>query len=390
MNPVNGLRRLALAAVLVLPALAVAEAKPFMVIGNDEKVTWDDDGKVVLQPPGKDTISIIDLADPVHPKVASTLPLENSIIGPPTNIAITPDWKLALVANSVDNVNDNGTWKQVPADQLYVIDLTSSPAKLLNTLTVGKQPSGLDINAAGDMAMIANRDGKSVTVLSIKGTEVKVTDTIAFPDPVAHVAFTPDGKHALAARAIANVVSMIDIGPDGKASYNKLDFPTGQTPYNIAVTPSGQLALTVDQGGGGCDGNADMTTVIDLKAEHPHIVDRVMVGDCPEGMAISPKGDLAVFVLIGGSNSNKKAWYAHRNGVLSLFAIHGDKLTKLKDVPTGALPEAIAFSPDGGMLYVGNFFDKDISVYKVKGTSVTDTGWRLKLDGHPAAGRAGP
>ena len=103
-----------------------------------------------------------------------------------------------------------------------------------------------------------------------------------------------------------------------------------------------------------------------------------------------PEGDLAVFVLIGGSNSSKKAWYYHKNGVLSLFAIHGDKLVKLKDVPAGGLPEAIAFSPDGGTLYVGNFFDKDISIYKVKGTEVTDTGRRLKLDGHPAAGRAGP
>jgi DNA-binding beta-propeller fold protein YncE len=382
-------RHAALVAMLLLPAITAAQAKPFMIIGNDEKVTWDDAGQVVLSPPGKDTISIVDLADPDHPKITSNLTLENSIIGPPTNLAITPSG-VALVANSVDNVTENGALKQVSADQLYVIDLNASPAKLVSTLTVGKQPSGLDINKAGDMAAIANRDGKSVTLLSIKGTEVKITDTIAFPDSVAHVAFTPDGKHALAVRNIANLVSVIDIGADGKASYNKLDLPTGVTPYNLVVTPNGRLAITVDQGGGGCDGNVDAATVIDLKAEPPHVIDRVMVGDCPEGLAMSPKGDVAVAVLIGGSNSAKDKWFYHRNGMLAVLAIHGDKVTKIKEVPVGSLPEAVAFSPDGGTLYVGNFFDGDISILKVKGTEITDTGRKLKMPGHPAAGRVGP
>jgi DNA-binding beta-propeller fold protein YncE len=389
MNSVKGLG-LAFVAALALPVCA--QAKPFMVVGNDAKVTWDDAGQVVLSAPGKDTVSIIDLADPDHPKIVTSLPLENSVIGPPTNIAITPSGALALVANSVDNVTDNGALKQVPIDQLHIIDLTANPPKLLTTLQVGKQPSGLDINAAGDMAMIANRADKSVTVLSIKGTEVKVTDTIAFPDSVAHVAFTPDGRHALAVRNVANLVSVIDIGADGKAAYNKLDLPTGTTPYNLVVTPNGKLALSLDQGnnGGGCDGNVDGVSVMDLKAAPPHVIDRVVVGDCPEGMAISPKGDLAIAVLIGGTNSAKNAWFRHKTGSLALLAIHGDKVTKIKEVPAGNLPEAIAFSPDGGTLYVGNYFDDDIAIYKVKGTEVTDTGRRLKLPGHPAAGRAGP
>ena len=390
MIPATGLVRLALVAALALSARTAAEAKPFMIVGNDEKVTWDDAGQVVLSPPGKDTVSIVDLADPDHPRIATTLPLENSVIGPPTNMAITPSGALALVANSVDNVTDNGALKQVSADQLYVIDLTQNPAKLVSTLTVGKQPSGLDISPAGDLALIANRDGKSVTVLSIKGTEVKITDTIGFPDSVAHVAFTPDGRHALAVRNLANLVSVIDIGADGKASYNKLDLPTGITPYNLVVTPNGRLALTIDQGGAGCDGNVDAATVIDLKAEPPHVVDRVMVGDCPEGMAMSPKGDVAIAVLIGGSNSAKSKWFYHKNGMLAVLAIHGDKVTKIKEIPVGGLPEAIAFSPDGGTLYVGNFFDGDFTILKVKGTEITDTGRKLKMPGHPAAARAGP
>jgi hypothetical protein len=54
------------------------------------------DGKPVLSPSGKDTVSIIDIANPANPRIVANLPLENSIIGPPTNLAITPDNKLAL------------------------------------------------------------------------------------------------------------------------------------------------------------------------------------------------------------------------------------------------------------------------------------------------------
>jgi DNA-binding beta-propeller fold protein YncE len=387
----NTLKILTLVAALALPAFTAAEAKPFMIVGNDEKVSWDDAGKMMLGAPGKDTISIVDLADPDHPKIVANLPLENSIVGPPTNLAITPSGALALVANSLHNVpDDKGGFKAVPADQLYVIDLTATPPKLVSTVTVGQQPSGLDINAAGDMAMIGNRAGTSVTILSIKGTEVKVTDTIAFPDEVSHVAFTPDSRHALAARNMANVVSVIDVGADGKASYNKLDLPTGVFPYNIVTTPNGQLALTVDQGRGGCDGNVDQTSVIALKAQPIHVVDRVMVGDCPEGMAMSPKGDVAVALLLGGGNSPKSAWFRQDHGAVAVLAIHGDKVTKIKEVPVGGLPEGVAFSPDGGTLYVGNFLDSDISILKVKGTTITDTGRKLKLPGHPVSMRTGP
>ena len=45
------------------------------------------------------------------------------------------------------------------------------------------------------------------------------------------------------------------------------------------------------------------------------------------------------------------------------------------------------FTPDGRYLYVGNYLDKDISILKVDGTNVTDTGKRFKLPGHPASGR---
>ena len=80
-----------------------------------------------MHPAGKDTVSIIDIADPAKPKIVVNLPLMNTITGPPVNLAITPDQHLALVANSLDWVKDGDGWKGVPDNKIYVIDLTASP-----------------------------------------------------------------------------------------------------------------------------------------------------------------------------------------------------------------------------------------------------------------------
>src|ERR1700689_1039661 len=174
----------------------LAHAKPFMIVGIDEKVTWDDEGKTLLSAPGKDSVLIVDLANPENPKIVATLPLENSVVGPPVNVDIDPTGSVALVADSVDVVKDGDALKQVPDNKIFVIDMKASPPKLAATVTGGKQPSGLSISPSGKMALVANRADNSIRVLPMDGTDVKVTDTITSPDSVAHVMFTPDGRHA--------------------------------------------------------------------------------------------------------------------------------------------------------------------------------------------------
>ena len=377
------------AAILLCSAsLTLVHAKPFMIVGLDEKVLWDDDGKTVLSPPGKDSILLVDLADPENPKIAATLPLENSVVGPPVNLDIDPSGSVALVANSVDVVKEGDALKQVPDNKIYIIDLKANPPKLAATITGGKQPSGLSFSPDGKMALVANRADNSVSVLSVNGTDVKVTDTISFPDSVAHVLFTPDGKRALAVRFPAHKVSVLDIN-DGKVTYSKIDLPTGQWPYNVVVTPNGKIALTSDNGNSGAsDGSVDTTSVIDLEANPPRIIDRVVVGDGPEGLAMSPKGDVAVAAILRGSN-NKKAFYYNKNGSLSILKIDGKKVTKTQDIEVGGLPEAVVFTPDGKYLLAGNYLTEDFSILKVNGSEVIDTGKRFKVPGHPASARIG-
>jgi len=79
----------ALAGAVVVACMAQADAQ-VLVGGNDTKVWWDDAGKVLQRAPGKDTISIIDIKDRENPKILTNLELENSIFGPPTNLAVHP------------------------------------------------------------------------------------------------------------------------------------------------------------------------------------------------------------------------------------------------------------------------------------------------------------
>ena len=363
-------------------------AKPFMIVGLDEKVWWDDDGKGVLSLPGKDQVLIVDVADPENPKIVASLPLKNSIVGPPVNLDINPAGTVALVADSVDVVKEGDALKQVPDNKIYVIDMTANPPKLAATLTGGKQPSGLSFSPDGKMALVANRGDNSVSVLSVNGTDVKITDTVSLPDSVAHVVFTPDGKRALGVRFPAHKVSVLDIA-DGKVTYNKVDLATGQWPYNVVVTPDSKLALTADNGAAGSsDGSVDTTSVIDLEANPPRIIDRVVIADGPEGLAMSPKGDLAVAAIQRGSNM-KKAFFHEKNGSLSVLKIDGKKVTKTQDIELGGLPEAVMFTPDGKYILAGNFMTDDFSILKVDGTKVTDTGKRFKVPGHPASARMG-
>jgi DNA-binding beta-propeller fold protein YncE len=368
-----------------------ARAEPFMIVGNDEKVTWDDEGKLVVSPAGRDNVLIVDLANPEDPKIVASLPLKNSVVGPPVNLAIDPTGSVALVADSMTVVKDGEALKQAPDDKLYVIDLKANPPKLAGTVTVGKQPSGLDINAKGDRALVALRADNAIGVLAIQGTDVKLVDTVPLGDVVAHVAFTPDGRRAVAVKFPAHKASILDIGADGKVSYGKLDLPTGQWPYNVAVSPDGKIALTADNGFmGSSDGSVDTVSVIDLEANPPRIVDRVVVGDGPEGIAISPKGDVAVAAILRGSNASKKAYFYNKNGSIDVLKIEGKKVTKVKDIEVGSLPEAVVFTPDGRYLLVGNYNDQDFSILRVNGAEITDTGKRFKVPGHPASARMSP
>jgi hypothetical protein len=55
---------LAAAAGALLTPVDASQAQ-LLITGNDEKISFDETGKTINRPPGKDTVSIIDVHDPI-------------------------------------------------------------------------------------------------------------------------------------------------------------------------------------------------------------------------------------------------------------------------------------------------------------------------------------
>ena len=108
--------------------------------------------------------------------------------------------------------------------------------------------------------------------------------------------------------------------------------PVGLWPYNIGVTPTASWHHRQQRQPGAADGQADTVSVIDLEATPLRVIDHVVVGDGPEGFAISPTGEIAVAILLRGSNAAKTAWFFNRNGSVAVLKIDGKKVTKVGEV----------------------------------------------------------
>lgn len=76
------------AALVAAIGLATGAEAQIIISGNDEKASDNDAGQMIVGSPGKDTVSIIDISNRAKPRILATLPLINTLVGPPTNLAV--------------------------------------------------------------------------------------------------------------------------------------------------------------------------------------------------------------------------------------------------------------------------------------------------------------
>lgn len=380
------------AALTIFSCVSVAHAgKSFLLNGLDSKVGFGESGAAVFLAPGDDLVNIMDISDPAHPRTVANLPLSNSLFGPPTNLQVTPDEKLALVSSAMKWEQKDGAWKPAPDDRLFVVDLETDPPALIATLKIGRQPSGIAINSTSDLALVANRADNSISVLAIAGKQVRLIDMVPVGDQVAAVAITPDGKGALVVKNTTNKIGVLSIDGTKVVYHDDLDMPVGQFPYNIDIAPDGGMAIVAHTGNGGLsDGHADALAILDLSAGiPPHVSGYVTAGDAPEAFAISPSGKIAVALCLGGDVLLPKEHWAHsQKGFAAIYEVDGLNLVARQVIELGGLPEGVAFSPDGEFMYISTWVGQQVGVYKVEGTRVSDTGVRIPLPGHPGSMRS--
>jgi len=356
------------------------------VSANDGKAALVDGVTSVARTPSPDTVTVLDLSV-WPPRIAGELRAPTSVVGPPQSVAIAPDRSIAIVTAAL-KLDPADAAKTTPDETVTVVDLRASPPAALATLRAGRQPSGVSINPAGTLALIANRAEGTVSVFTIAGKTVTPAGTVdlgARDSGPSHVVFTPDGARALVTRNNDSLVSVLAVR--GTAVTNaKQDFVAGLKPYGIDVTPDGRAAIVANIGAG-TTGGADTLSVVDLTAAPPRAVDQVSIGLVPEGIAISPDGRFVAVTVMNGSGAAKTASFYRDHGLLKILRLDGLALRPVTEIEVGQWCQGVAWHPDGRSLLVQCMIERAIRTLRFDGTQLTP-GPPIAVGGGPAGLRA--
>ena len=126
---------LGLVATSLVGLVASAGRAEIVVSANDGKMVLENGNATVRKQPLADTVTIIDFVGG-KPKIIAELPAPASVVGPPASVAVAPDETFVLVT-AATKLDPADATKTVPDDKLSVIDLKSSPPKVLATLQAG-------------------------------------------------------------------------------------------------------------------------------------------------------------------------------------------------------------------------------------------------------------
>ena len=259
--------------------------------------------------------------------------------------------------------------------------------KVIATLQAGKGASGVSINKAGTLALVANRDEGTVSVFTISGCEggrrpARSTSARRSSGP-SHVVFAPDGKSALVTRDGDHRIAMLTI--DGsKVELSKREFAAGLRPYAIDIAAKGEVAVVGNVGVG--LGDADTISVIDLKAEPPRVANTYTVGQTPEGVKISPDGKFVAVTVMNGSNKPLDSPFFNASSLLQVWTRTGTQLAKTGELPIGKWCQGIAWSSNSKTLLVQCMVEEEITVVRFSGLggrSLQKAG-TIKTKGGPA------
>lgn len=373
-----------LLAATILVALPAAAHADIVLSSNDGHTVQDEQKRLVAPKEAHpDTISVIDVSH-YPPKITATVEVPGSVVGPPTAAWVAKDesWAIVTSATKADTQAKDGI---APDDRVSVIDLTSKPPKITQSLTAGLGATTVRVSPDGKLALIANRTEGTVSVFTVadkKLTAVGKVDLGNKGSLPSGIAFAHDGKHALLTRGGDNMVSVLNI--DGSnVAVDPRPLTTGMAPYTMDINGSGALAVVSNMGRG--DGDQDSVSLIDLTSTPFRVVETVGVPSSPEPLKLSPDGRFLAVGAEYGTTKPPTHPFHHDKGLLTIFAVEGKTLRKLDQAPIGPWNEAIAFSRDGSTILVQSMADREINVFRWDGHRLTPGRSLVIKDAGPAS-----
>ncbi|WP_336966428.1 beta-propeller fold lactonase family protein [Sphingobium aquiterrae] len=334
----------------------------FALSANDGKQQLVEGRQIVPPDPAPDSLSVIDLSGP---RIVASVAVPASVIGPPRSVAIAPDRSFALVT-SARRVEHGAL---VPDDLVSLVDLRGPKPVVSATLHAGAGAAGVAISPDGRTALVANRTEGTLSIFAIAGQALSPAGTIAigpgtspaqplFYDGGRHVLLTRDGDHRI------SVLAMVD----GKMTPLSLTLAPGLRPYAIDTAGPRTHAVVGNIGGGGHD--IDTIALILLDGATPRVVDSVAVGLTPEGLKMSPDGRFVAITVNDGSNAAPGSPRYHKDGILQVWEIAGDRLRLVTQAPMGRWGQGVAWSRDGRTILAQAMDQRRIDVFAFDGKTL--------------------
>ena len=361
----GGFAALAVAAILTTPALA-----DLVVVAVDNHSVNTNGVMGPPKNPAPDLLAIVDVKS-YPPKLVGTVEAPTSVVGAPTAVWIAPDesWAIITAATKID---PQDATKIVDDDRVTVIDLKASPPKVTQTIEAGRGANDISVSPDGTLALVTNRAEGTLSVFTVSGKQLTAAGKVDLGDPKSmpsSLKFLPDGKTALVALYGNDAVGVLRINGTN-VTLDKQRIVTGVNPYTMDVTADGKLAVVGNMGGGG-NGEICTVSLVDLTPGLFRTVDTVAVPSSPEGIKLSPDGKFIAVASVDGTTKPSDSPVYHDRGRLWMIAITNMRLKPIAEGKTGRWSQGVAFSRDGHTVMVESMIDHGLDVFRWNGRTLT-------------------
>jgi DNA-binding beta-propeller fold protein YncE len=237
-----------------------------------------------------------------------------------------------------------------------------------------KGATSVAINPAANLALVTNRGEGSVSIFTIAGKTLTPAGKVqlggATSGPSA-VAFTPDGKRALVTRDGDHKISVLNINGNN-VEHSKRDIHAGLKPYPLEIAANGAFAAISSVGMG--FGDSDTVSLIDLNLNPPRVVETVSVGQTPETVSVSPDSRFVAVNSMNGTNKPKESPFYNDNGILSIYAVNGLKLSKVTEAKVGHWCQGTDWNKAGNLVIVQCLVEKQMYLFNFDGKELKPAG----------------
>lgn len=316
-----------------------------------------------------DSLSVIDLGK-YPPRVIGSVRVPVSMIGSPNAVVVSKSEKFAIVT-AAQKADPADPMKPVPDDRISLIDLSDpTKPKVLQTVAAGAQASGVALNRAENLVLVASRVEGAVVVFTLAAGKLTRVGKVELgkTSEVTDVVFAPDGRRAYVTAWTAPAV--YELAVDGTRVTRTRQIATGRSSYGATITPDGNWLINTNVGGAMTGEDRTGTiAMVDLKSFKQVL--SLPVGRTPEHATLSPDGrHLLVVLANGAANTKTDPTYGKVRGILKILAVGAGTLKEVASTSSCHWNQGAAWSDDGKVILAQCATERTIEVYRFDGKSL--------------------